>query len=106
MFRIKAHAGDNRGRELLMLLIRSGNESALCSLQSVFASADFEVKTAVFASDQRLPTVGIFVINDRDACVRERISSGRTDYDSGDSKRSVCSLGLGGWRISRRQERD
>jgi hypothetical protein len=89
-----------------MLLVRSRNVTTLISLQSILPSADFKVEAAVFASDHRLPAFGIFVINNCDPRMRERIPSGRADYNSCDPKRRGCSLGLRRGRILCRQERN
>src|SRR6266478_7284488 len=84
---IEIGAGYDRGRELVMLVVGSGDESALRSNERVLARWDVELEASVVAGDDGLHALPILRVGDSDAGARERATSLRIDDRPRDSVR-------------------
>src|SRR5712692_2529614 len=88
VFGIEIGAGYDRGRELVVLVVGSGNESALRSTERVLARGDMELEASVVAGDDGLHALPILRVGDSDAGARKRATSLRIDDRPRDSVRA------------------
>src|SRR5258708_23151864 len=88
VFGIEIGAGYDCGRELVMLVVGSANESALRSIERVLARGDVELEASVVTGDDGLHALPILRVRDGDAGARKRATSLRIDDRPGDSVRA------------------
>src|SRR6266481_9273020 len=85
---IEIGAGYDRGRELVVLVVGSGDESALRSIERVLARGDVELEASVVAGDDGLHALPILRVGDGDTRARQRATGLRVDDRPRDSVRA------------------
>ena len=89
---IEIGAGYDRTREVVMLVVESGDESALCAPERVLAGWNMEREASVVAGDDGLHALPILRTDDGDAGTRERATALRIHDRPGDAVRAGRNL--------------
>jgi hypothetical protein len=92
VFGIEIGAGYDRARELVMLVVGSGDESALRAPERVLARWNMELEVSVVAGDDGLHALPILRTDDGDAGTRERATALRIHDRPGDAVRAGRNL--------------
>src|SRR5260370_5041525 len=87
-FCVEISAGYDRGRELVVLVVGSADESALRAIERVLARGDVELEASVVTGDDGLHALPILRVRDGDAGARGRATSLPIDDRHADSVRA------------------